>query len=131
MALSITKRVRNIARFRDIMSVLASHGFDEVVEQLDLEERAVIKTMITPRTEQKTRWQRIAQAMEELGPTFVKLGQILSTRPDVFPDELIVELKKLQSAVTSSPWEQVKAQLETAFDDELGNVFERFDEEPL
>ena len=131
MANPLTKRVRNIARFRDIMSVLASHGFDEVVDQLDLEERAVIRTMIRPRPESKTRYQRIAQAMEELGPTFVKLGQILSTRPDVFPDELIVELKKLQSSVTASPWDLVKAQLESAYDDELGNVFARFDEEPI
>jgi ubiquinone biosynthesis protein len=132
VALSLSKRVRNVARFRDIMSVLASHGFDQLVDQLDLEERAVISSMIKPRAGgEKSRWQRIAQAMEELGPTFIKLGQVLSTRPELLPEEFIVELKKLQSGVSPAPWADVKQQLEGAFGDEIGNVFASFDVEPL
>jgi len=132
VALSLTKRVQNIARFRDIMAILASQGFDQLVDQLDLEERVVIKGMIPARGDtQKTRWQRITEALEQLGPTFVKLGQILSTRPDLLPDDLIAELKKLQTGVSPSPWPEVKAQLEAAYGDELTNVFARFDEKPL
>ncbi len=131
MALSLTKRVRNIARFRDIMSVLAAHGFDQLVDQLDLEERAVIRTMIKPRAEEKSRWRRLAEAMEELGPTFVKLGQILSTRSDLLPPEAIHELKKLQHEVKAVAFEEIRVSVEASLNDELENVFAHFDDEPL
>lgn len=127
----LTKRVRNIARFRDIMSVLAGHGFDQLIDQLDLEERAIIKTMIRPRVGEKTRWQRITEAMQELGPTFVKLGQILSTRPDLLPEDAIQELKRLQAHVKPVPFEDIRVAIEVSLNDDIERVFERLSEEPL
>src|SRR5688500_996273 len=131
MALSLTKRVRNIARFRDIMSVLAAHGFDQLVDQLDLEERMIIKTMIKPRVEEKSRWRRLAEAMEELGPTFVKLGQIMSTRLDLLPPDAIVELKKLQHEVKPVSFEEIRSAVEASLNDELEDVFALVEPEPL
>lgn len=132
MALSLTKRVRNIARFRDIMAVLGSQGFDQLVDQLELEERAVIRSLVRPRKrEEKTTYRRIVEAMEELGPTFIKLGQILSTRPDLLPEDLILELKKLQSHVKPEPFGEIKKVLEASLGDDLESVFERFTEEPI
>lgn len=132
MALSLTKRVRNIARFRDIMAVLGSQGFDQLVDQLDLEERAVIRALVRPRKrEEKTTYRRIVEAMEELGPTFIKLGQILSTRPDVLPEELILELKKLQSHVKPEPFADIERLLESSLGEDLETVFERFGKEPI
>lgn len=131
MALSLTKRVRNIARFRDIMSVLAAHGFDQLVDQLDLEERMIIKTMIKPRVEEKSRWRRLAEAMEELGPTFVKLGQIMSTRLDLLPPEAIVELKKLQADVKPVSFEEIRSAVEASLNDELEDIFALVEPEPL
>src|SRR5438128_654513 len=114
------------------MAVLAGHGFDDVVDQLDLEERVVIKSMIKKRVgDKQTRWQRVADAMQELGPTFVKLGQILSTRSDMLPQEAIVELKKLQAHVKAESFESIKAVIETSLDDEVENVFASLDPEPL
>src|SRR5688572_15233525 len=119
MALSLTKRVRNIARFRDIMAVLASNGFDQLVEQLDLDERIVIRSLVKPRTVDKTPYRRLVEAMEELGPTFIKLGQILSTRPDVLPEDMIQELKKLQSHVKPEPFSEIKKQIESSLGEDL------------
>lgn len=131
MALSLTKRVRNIARFRDIMVVLASNGFDQLVEQLDLDERIVIRSLVKARKQDKTPYRRLVEAMEELGPTFIKLGQILSTRPDVLPEDLIVELKKLQSHVKAEPFTEIRKQIEASLGDELENLFGEVSEEPL
>ncbi len=131
MALSLQKRVRNIARFRDIMSVLAAHGFDQLVDQLDLEERAVIRNMIKPRKEEKTVWRRIGETLEELGPTFVKLGQILSTRPDLMPEDLTQELRKLQTNVRPERFEAIRTSVESALGDELDALFQEFSEKPL
>lgn len=134
MALSLSKRVRNIARFRDIMSVLAAHGFDEIVDQLDLEERIIIRAMIKPRpdgTAKKSRWERIVEAMQELGPTFVKFGQILSTRSDLLPADAIVELKKLQAHVKAEPFDAIRAEVETAIGGDIEDVFSTLSEEPL
>ena len=119
MALGLTKRVRNIARFRDIMAVLASNGFEQLVEQLDLDERMIIKALVKPRTHDKTPYRRLVEAMEELGPTFIKLGQILSTRPDVLPEDLILELKKLQSNVKAEPFPEIKKLIEASLEDAI------------
>src|SRR5439155_19464453 len=101
------------------MAVLAGHGFDELVDQLDLEERAIVKTMIRskPAAEKKTRWQRIVISLQELGPTFVKLGQILSTRRDLLPEEAIGELKKLQAQVKPEPFAAIRAVIEASLGD--------------
>ena len=58
-----------------------------------------------------TRAARMRMAMEELGPTFIKLGQILSTRPDILPDDWIEEFQKLQSEVPAEPWDKIHAEL--------------------
>lgn len=131
MALSLTKRVRNIARFRDIMAVLASNGFDQLVEQLDLDERMIIRSLVKPRTQDKTTYRRLVEAMEELGPTFIKLGQILSTRPDVLPEDLITELKKLQSHVKAEPFAEIRKAIEASLGEELETLFGEVSEEPL
>jgi len=131
MALGLTKRVRNIARFRDIMAVLASNGFEQLVEQLDLDERMIIKALVKPRTHDKTPYRRLVEAMEELGPTFIKLGQILSTRPDVLPEDLILELKKLQSNVKAEPFPEIKKLIEASLEDPIDQVFDDLQEEAL
>jgi len=70
-------------------------------------------------------------ALEELGPTFVKLGQILSIRRDILPADIIEELKKLQDSVQPFPFSEVKTLIETEFNDALGNIFKEFDEVPV
>lgn len=74
---------------------------------------------------------RVRLVAQELGPSFVKLGQIVSTRTDILPADLVVELKKLQDAVPPVPFDDVKRQVESSLARSLEEVFERFDERPL
>jgi len=70
-------------------------------------------------------------AIEELGPTFIKLGQILSTRPDLIPPAYIRELSKLQDAVPPAPWETIKSRIETELGGPIEDIFASFEVEPV
>jgi ubiquinone biosynthesis protein len=74
---------------------------------------------------------RLRTALEELGPTFVKLGQVLSTRPDLLPPAFIAELARLRDDVPPGPWEPVRAQIEEELGGPLEEFFSAFDPEPL
>ena len=82
-----------------------------------------IKTLSAP--------ERLRMVCEELGPTFVKMGQILSTRPDLLPKPYIMELRKLQDHVSKIPFEEVKKVVETEMGRELKEIFPTFEEKPL
>ena len=82
-----------------------------------------IKTLSAP--------ERLRMVCEELGPTFVKMGQILSTRPDLLPKPYIMELRKLQDHVSKIPFEEVKKVVETEMGKELKEIFPTFEEKPI
>ncbi len=128
------RHYRNLGRYREIVRILVRHGFLNVVEQLGVAgyapwplrlatERAALDRVSTEA--------RVRQAIEELGPTFVKLGQIVSTRPDLIPPALLSELAKLQDAVPPAPWDAVRACLERELGAPIGEIFRSFDEEPI
>ncbi|MBW1939599.1 MAG: AarF/ABC1/UbiB kinase family protein, partial [Deltaproteobacteria bacterium] len=70
-------------------------------------------------------------ALEELGPTFIKIGQILSTRPDLLPPEYIAELSKLQDAVPPAPWDEIHAIIRTELKCEIEELFAEIEPEPM
>ena len=74
---------------------------------------------------------RIRLVLEELGPSFVKLGQLMSTRADIFPPEYIAELKKLQDMVPPVPFEEVKAVIEREIAAASPEIFAEFDEKSI
>lgn len=115
-------------RAREIIAILAKHGYANLLNQLDLPE-AIWQRLPHPGGELTTP-ERLRLAAEELGPAFVKLGQFLSMRPDVLPQPLILELRKLQSAVQPLPWETMKPVLAAAVGDPA-RVFEEFNETPI
>jgi ubiquinone biosynthesis protein len=100
-------------RLRQVAQVLAKYGFGELLDRLRLWEHANIERRILRRRGREfahlSRPERLRLALEELGPTFVKLGQVLSTRPDLIPQEYIVELEKLQSNVASIPFDAARS----------------------
>src|SRR5207244_13033584 len=103
LALSPIKFIRNLGRTREIVTILLNHGFGDVVERLRLMRymrwwRRVVLRRREP-APRVTVAQRIRRALEELGPTFVKFGQVVSTRPDLVPAAIIAELEKLQEQV--------------------------------
>lgn len=128
-------RPRHLRRYRQIVEVLTRHGFEALVTQLNLRPYLNMPRRFRRQTSEPpgevTPAQHIRLALEELGPTFVKLGQILSTRPDLLPPEFISELSKLQDEVPPAPWEKIKAIIETELDATLDNLFTFFDPTPI
>ena len=128
------KRIRQLGRYREIVTVLARHGFDLAIKEIGLGQLILLPKRWGKHKlnmDKLSIGERIRMAFEELGPTFIKLGQIASTRPDIVPLEIIKELEKLQDAVPSFPYEEAKRILE----DELGactsEFFTSFSETPL
>ncbi len=119
-----------LGRFRDIVGVLFKYGFDDVAERLQLPGKILIsKTRIA--VPEMNSWERVRHALEELGPTFVKFGQILSLRGDLLPAELILELERLQDNVTPVSHEEIMGVLQKALKKPLDEIFSVIDEEPL
>ncbi|MCB9596584.1 MAG: 2-polyprenylphenol 6-hydroxylase [Sandaracinaceae bacterium] len=124
---SILSTVRDLARLREIVTVLVKHGFGAVVAQLGLSSLAPT----TESTDKGGRGERVRKVIEELGPTFVKLGQVLSTRPDIIPEDVLAEIKKLQSDVPPVPFAAIQEQVEAELGVPLEEAFESFEEAPL
>ncbi|MBW1931370.1 MAG: AarF/ABC1/UbiB kinase family protein, partial [Deltaproteobacteria bacterium] len=132
----IGKTYRHIQRYRQILTVLFKYGFGDLVHTLKIEQYLEIGLqMISRKRREKietlSRAERVRMAMEELGPTFVKMGQILSTRPDLLPVEFIQELGKLQDHVPPFEYAQAKDIIERELGVPLGQLFKDFEETPL
>ena len=128
--------VRNLNRGREIATVLLNYGFGDVLERLGLRPylnwgRRMISRKKREIPEHLSTAQRIRLALEELGPTFVKFGQVLSTRPDLIPHEVIQELCLLQERVPAFPSERCESVLEEEFRRPVKELFREFQTEPL
>lgn len=126
---SLFNTVRDLGRLREIAGVLVRHGFDEFVQRTGLSSLVTLRK--DPNAQQVKVGERIRAALEELGPSFVKLGQIASTRPDLLPADIIAELRKLQDAVPPVPFERMRAVLEAQLGQTLEDVYSEFNSEPL
>jgi hypothetical protein len=119
---------RSIGRLSEIAQVMVRHGFGYFLEAHKLSDllpgRSAEERLASAAAEQgaaSARGQHLRDVLDELGPTFVKFGQLLSTRPDVVPPDIIVELRGLQDDVRPFPFEQA----ERVIEEELGNTLER------
>ncbi len=107
--IQISRAMKGAGRLRQIVSVLSKHGFGDVVQRLKLDNLLPGKLGKWAKAEEsKNIGERMRLAFEELGPTFVKLGQVLSMRPDLVPDHVVDELVKLQDQVNPMPFETVQ-----------------------
>lgn len=122
-------------RYRNIVSSFSRHGFSFVVKELGLHEFLSLPKHLFTEDEQdvylKPIAERIRMFLEEMGPTFVKMGQFASTRPDLLPANIILELEKLQNQVPPFPSEIAKKIIEQELEDSIENLFAEFREEPL
>lgn len=116
-------------RAKEILTVFAKHGFADLISQVDWPSGFWQRFAPAP-APARTLYERVRLAAEELGPTFVKLGQFLSMRPDVLPQALILELRKLQDHVQPLPFEQMKPVLDEELPAPLSELFSSFDEQP-
>jgi len=134
---SIGRRYRHIKRYRQIVLVLLKHGLGDLVtkaglyRQLGISRRFFTKRKAEAVLTPLTRWQRFRMVLEELGPSFIKLGQLASTRPDLVPPEACTEFEKLQDTVPAFPVSEVRQIIETELGDSLEVLFKEFDETPV
>lgn len=130
------RSVRHRQRYQQIVGVFLRHGFGYLFERLGPEWAPQRRSTqppdqpAAPVTEQDLP-AHFRQALEELGPTFVKLGQVLSTRPDLLPPSYIAELSKLQDAVPPVPWEAIRAVITQELGRSPEEVFATITPEPL
>jgi len=125
--------VRESLRVAHIAWVLLRHGLDEVVLAAHLFRPIRFFRFLSPFYwgEKPPRAVRIRRALEDLGPIYVKFGQILSTRRDLLPDDIAIELTKLQDQVPPFPGEQAKQMVERALGQPLSSAFAAFELKPL
>ncbi|PTY03594.1 ABC transporter [Verrucomicrobia bacterium LW23] len=129
---------QHLNRYKDILSVLFKYGYEDVLRRLgiaDYFDAGFLRTFGNKEPDSKISSlpapTRLRLACEELGPAFVKMGQILSLRPDLLPDDYMEELAKLQDSVTPMPFEEVKTLLALEFNRPLDEIFETIEPEPL
>ncbi len=122
--------IRNLGRVTELAMVLVRHGFADLVERLGLPSAkgTGARSGGQQLASRYSVYARIRMVAEEMGPTFVKLGQLLSQRPDLLPKQFILELSKLRDQVTPVPFADIKRQVERALERPLGEVFSRFEE---
>ncbi|MGD8991775.1 MAG: AarF/UbiB family protein [Desulfobacterales bacterium] len=132
----IGRTYRHLNRYRQILAILIKYGFGDLLDRLRIDQYIgaglqVISRKRAERVEKLTRPQRLRLAFEELGPTYIKLGQILSTRPDLVPVDILEELARLQDEVPPFPFEAVRGVIESEFGVSAEEVFDQLDEQPL
>src|SRR6186997_107683 len=123
---------RNLGRLSEIAQVAVRHGFGywfDTHRLTDLFPRRAAREEVDGQPSQ--RGQHLREMLDELGPTFVKFGQLLSTRPDVMPPDIIAELRGLQDDVTPFPFADVRRVIEAEMGLTLEQAFLRFDEMPV
>ncbi len=132
----IRRTYRHVRRYRDITTVLMKHGLDDLVATLGLRQHRPFRLLFKPPArspvagEEMTRYVRVRLALEELGPTFIKFGQMLSTRRDLVPPDLILELEKLQDRVPPFPTAEARVIVERDLGRSMSEIFSYFAPEP-
>lgn len=134
--MGLNTTIRNLGRLRQIMSIFVKYGFEDVIANSTLRnivpESLRLKWIRQERPAlQYSRFERIRMAAEELGPTFVKLAQVLSNRPDLVPEGLVKEFEKLQDRVPPFDAETAKSIIELELGKPLEEIFSDFKTVPM
>ena len=132
----IGRTYRNLNRYRQILAVMLKYGFDDILELLKIDQYIEIGLQMLSskrgdRVRRLSRARRVRLAIEELGPTYIKMGQILSTRPDLVPVDFIKELSYLQDKVPSFSFADVRQIIKKETGQTIDDLFDSFDSEPL
>jgi ubiquinone biosynthesis protein len=128
----VDKKLRNLQRYHQILNILVKHGFGYILDRMNISTYFQMgKKILLRRGEPRpglTLPEEIRVVLEDLGPTFIKLGQLLSTRPFLIPPEFIRELSKLQDKVKPAPFETIRPVIEKELNGKLEETFSWFDE---
>jgi ubiquinone biosynthesis protein len=128
-------KARQLTRLIQINHVLAKHRLDEVIKAIHLLRPLRYVSFLSPhrwrRQSELPHGERLRLALQDLGPIFVKFGQVLSTRRDLLPPDIADSLAKLQDQVAPFPAEQARVLIEQAYDEPLDTIFAHIEPEPL
>ncbi|MGE4273516.1 MAG: ABC1 kinase family protein [Desulfitobacterium sp.] len=130
----ISRRIRHAHRYREVATILARNGFGLILEEMGLINLISFSRRILRKEEEvdsRTLGERLRNALEELGPTYIKIGQIASTRPDLIPEYLIRELEKLQDQVPPFSFVEVTQIVREELGGAPQEIFRHFEERPL
>lgn len=122
---------KNLARLREISAIVARHGFGQFFEKARIFERLGFRPKVVEPSQRLSTPARFKQLLVELGPTFVKLGQVLSSRPDILPPEWVRELSTLQDQVPELPVDEIRRVVEEGLGKPVAELFQSIDVEPL
>ncbi len=128
------KRVRHLGRYKTVAHILIRNGFGWFIDEIGLTRLLTLPKRLWSDTEKKetlTTFERMRITLEQLGPTFVKIGQIASLRTDLLPAELTEQLTRLQDDVPPLAYHSVREIIESELGAELEDIFETFDEIPI
>ncbi|AEM79200.1 2-polyprenylphenol 6-hydroxylase [Thermoanaerobacter wiegelii] len=128
--------MQHLRRYREIVFVFIKYGFGAIIDNIGILKHINVRRKILKQTNDEniaklSRGERLRLALEELGPTFIKMGQILSTRPDILPKDLIKELEKLQDKVPAFSFDEVKSVIQNEFGESLEEAYAEFEPTPL
>lgn len=119
-------------RFKEISFTLIKYGFGDLLSRLDLPDKIMFpKPSRKPERQEESTWKRIRYVLTELGPTFVKFGQLLSLRTDLLPPALANELSRLQDEVQAEDWKAISSQIEKNLERPIDEIFAYIEPKPL
>ena len=121
---------RNLGRMSEIAQVAVKHGFGYFFETHKLTDLLPGRPRLPPEDSPSQRGQHLREMLDELGPTFVKFGQLLSTRPDVVPPDIVLELQALQDDVRPFPYEDVERVIREELGLSIEQLFTEFEPTP-
>jgi ubiquinone biosynthesis protein len=127
---------KHLARYVEILKALIKYGFEDIADSLRKNDKSSISESLlihdkSVNVKELARWQRVRMMLEDLGTTFIKLGQMLSGRPDLIPEELIKELERLQDFTPTFDGSLAIRRIEEDLGQPIGNVFKHFESVPL
>jgi ubiquinone biosynthesis protein len=126
---------RHVRRYQEMLNILVKNGFSFLIERLDLPGQTLYHRFRRGKPSQEQEMSnlpgRITQVLKELGPTFIKLGQLLSTRADLLPQEYLQELARLQDRVTPVPMAEIESIILQEVGRPISDVFAEFDPRAL
>jgi len=131
----IGKTYRHIERYAEILGVLFKYGFDDLIHKAKIEQYLDFGRRVFGKGDEKLKTlstaERLRMALQELGPTFIKLGQLLSTRADLLPPEFVDELVKLRDEIPPFPFEDAQRIMRVELKGEIDEFFQHIDPAPV
>jgi len=128
---TVLQSIRHLRRYRQVVGILTKYGFGYLLDQLGLGSFGIFRWIARPEVLDASPPERIRMVVEKLGPTAVKMGQMLSTRGDVIPAEVIQELEELVDTVPPSPFAEIAQRVEAELKKPVDQLFATFDSQPL